>query len=120
MDRARPTCTYRPLLPRCTPDTVRIVVRNVVRLDFRSIRTAFRRWNDPGLEVVWHFALASMVGIVLALIAMINALSSVDEIVPGLLAAAGMLAISAATGAYVVYAVRRPSLTDEDEAAPPD
>jgi hypothetical protein len=95
-------------------------VRIVVRLYLRSIRTAFRHWNDPGLEVVWQFALGSIACIILALLVIVDALSSVDEIVPGLLAAAGMLAISAATGAYVVHAVRRASVTGEDDAVPPD
>ena len=103
--------------PRCTPPDI---VRIVVRLYLRSIRTAFRRWNDPGLEVVWQFALGSIACIVLALIAIANALSSVDEIVPGLLAAAGMLAISAASGAYVLHAVRRAQVTGEDDVLPPD
>ena len=90
----------------------------IVGLYLRSIQTAFRRSNDPELGVVWKFALASIACIVFALISLVNAFSSRDEIVPGVLAATACLGISAANGAYVIYAVRRASAADNDGVPP--
>ena len=91
----------------------------IVGLYLRSIQTAFRRSNDPELGVVWRFALASIAFIIFALISIVSAFSSRDEVVPGLLAATACLVISAANGAYVIYAVRRASAADDD-AVPPN
>jgi len=93
---------------------------NIVVLYLRSIPTAFRRSHDQELEVVWKFALASIAFIVFALISIVNAILGEADIAPRLLAATACLGISAANGAYVVYAVRRASVADDDGAVPPD
>lgn len=81
----------------------------------RSICESFRRWNDRELEVVWQFSMGSVVCIVLAVIAIFNAIVG-KAIASSLLAAAGFVGISAATGAYVVYAVHKAAIEDNDDA----
>ena len=84
---------------------------SIFSLYLRSIRESFRRWNERGLEVVWHFSMGSVAGIVFALLAIANAVTG-EAIVPSLLAAAGSLGISAVTGAYVIYAVQKAAIEE--------
>ena len=92
----------------------------VVRLYLRSIQTAFRRSSDPDLGFVWKFAFASIACIVFALISIVDAFSDRDDVVSGLVAATVCLGIAAATGAYVIYAVRPAPVPGDDDALPPN
>jgi hypothetical protein len=81
-------------------------MRNVAALYLRSIREAIRRSNDPELAVVWKFALSSVAFIVFALLSLGNAIAG-DGVLASIVAAGACFVLSAATGAYVVFAVRR-------------
>jgi hypothetical protein len=89
---------------------------SIITLYLRSIREAFRRWSEPGLEVVWKFAMASVFCILFALISIANAVAG-DTVAPSLLGAVGCLALSAITGAYVIHSVQKARGDDNGEAA---
>jgi hypothetical protein len=88
----------------------------ITTLYLRSIREAFRRWSEPGLEVVWKFAMASVFCILFALVSIANAVAG-DDVAPSLLGAVGCLALSAVTGAYVIHTMQKASKDDNGGAA---